>query len=214
MNVDFLFEDIKKSAILLFMSLIVPMQYEHAARVAELHCAALSGDFLPSLGKSFLTVFYQGVLDLGVGFGFVVIEEDQPMGFILGTLDTNVLFRRVMLGRAWSLGWRLLPAIIRRPGLIVNVLETFLYPRKEGKIPEKAELVVVGLDTAYRGWGLGRQLVEALNGTFCVQGVRSYKVTVLASNKGANSFYQALRFQLALEFELYRKNWNLYTLRI
>jgi len=194
--------------------MIVPMQREHAARVAELHCAALAGDFLPSLGQGFLTVFYRGVLDLGVGFGFVAIEDAQPVGFVLGSADTNVLFKRVMLSRVLPLGLRVIQAVIRKPALIANALETFLYPGKENAAPEKAELVVIGFDGAYRGRGLGRQLVNALNDAFRAQGVRSYKVTVLQSNRGANGFYRALGFQHALEFELYRKKWNLYTYTI
>jgi ribosomal protein S18 acetylase RimI-like enzyme len=191
--------------------MIVPLQREHAARVAELHCAALAGDFLPSLGPSFLTVFYEGVMDLGVGFGFVAIEDGRPVGFVLGSADTSVLFKQVVASRAVLLGLRAIPAIIRRPALVANVLETFLYPGKEGAVLEKAELVVIGFDAAYRGRGLGRGLVNALNDAFSAQGVRSYKVTVLQENLGANSFYRALGFQPAHEFELYKKKWNLYT---
>jgi len=194
--------------------MIISMQREHAARVAELHCAALAGDFLPSLGKGFLTVFYQGVLDLDVGFGFVTVADGQPVGFVLGSADTSVLFKRVIASRAVSLALRAVPAVLRRPALIGNVLETFLYPGKEEAIPHKAELVVIGFDVAYRGRGLGRGLVDALNNALRAQGISSYKVTVLQANQGANAFYRALGFQLALEFELYKKKWNLYTLDI
>ena len=192
--------------------MIIPLQREHAARVAELHCAALAGDFLPSLGQGFLTVFYEGVMDLGVGFGFVAVEDGRPIGFVLGSTDTSALFKQVVASRAVTLGLRAIPAVIRKPVLVANVLETFLYPDKEGAVPEKAELVVIGFDRAYRGRGLGRALVNALNDAFHAQGVRSYKVTVLQENLGANSFYRALGFQPAFEFELYRKKWNLYTL--
>jgi ribosomal protein S18 acetylase RimI-like enzyme len=73
---------------------------------------------------------------------------------------------------------------------------------------------VIGFDAPYRGRGLGRGLVNALNETFRAQGVRSYKVSVLQSNQGANGFYRALGFQHALEFELYQKKWNLYVLNL
>lgn len=190
--------------------MIIPLRREHAARVAELHCTALAGDFLPSLGKDFLTVFYQGVLDLQVGFGFVAMEEGQPVGFVLGSADTSALFKQVAVSRAIPFGLRVIAAVLRQPRLIANVFETFLYPSKEN-VPEKAELVVIGFEAAYRGRGLGRQLVNALDDAFRAQQIRSYKVTVLQSNSDANNFYQVLGFQRALEFELYRKKWNLYT---
>jgi ribosomal protein S18 acetylase RimI-like enzyme len=194
--------------------MIVPLQREHAARVAELHCAALAGDFLPSLGQGFLTVFYKATLDLGVGFGFVAIEAGCPVGFILGSADTSALFKRVVASRAMMLALRAIPSVIHKPALIANVFETFLYPGKEDAVPEKAELVVIGFDAAHRGRGLGRGLVNALNAAFRAQGVQSYKVTVLQSNQGANSFYRALGFQPTLEFELYKKKWNLYTIDV
>ena len=190
--------------------MIVPMKREHAARVAEIHCAALAGDFLPSLGKEFLTVFYQGVFDLGVGFGFVVMEDNQLVGFVLGSADTSSLFKQIMMSKTLALGWRVFLALCRHPKLIFNVLETFLYPSKEN-VAEKAELVVIGFDAAYRGRGLGSELVDALNAEFRAQGVRSYKVTVLQSNQRANNFYLKRGFRCAKEFVLYRKNWNLYT---
>lgn len=190
--------------------MILPLRREHAARAAELHCVALAGDFLPSLGKDFLTIFYQGVIDLKVGFGFVAMEAGQPVGFVLGSGDTSSLFKQLATSRALAFGWYVLAAVLRQPKLIANVFETFLYPSKEN-VPEKAELVVIGFEPAYRGRGLGRQLVNALDDAFRAQGIHSYKVTVLQSNSGANKFYQALGFQRALEFELFRKRWNLYT---
>ena len=194
--------------------MIVPLQREHATRAAELHCAALAGDFLPSLGQGFLTVFYEAVLDLGLGLGFVAIEQGRPVGFVLGSADTSALFKRAIASRAMAFAWRAIPAVLRRPTLIANVIETFLYPGKEGAVPEKAELVVIGFEAAYRGRGLGRQLVMALNDAFRAQGITSYKVTVLQSNQGANNFYRALGFQPALEFELYKKKWNLHVLSL
>jgi ribosomal protein S18 acetylase RimI-like enzyme len=194
--------------------MIVPMQREHAAQVAKIHCIALAGDFLPSLGIGFLTEFYRAALDLGVGWGFVAIEADQLVGFILGSADTSVLFKRVLAARTLPLGLKVLAALMRNPTLIGKVLETFLYPSKEDDIPEKAELVVIGLDPQHRRQGLGKQLVHTLNKTFSDQGVKSYKVTVLQSNQGANSFYQSLGFKYGIEFQLYQKKWNLYTYSI
>lgn len=194
--------------------MIVPMQREHAGRVAELHCAALEGDFLPSLGKRFLTVFYQGVLDLGVGFGFVAVAEGQPVGFLLGSADTSGLFKRVLLSRAIAFCLAIIPALIRKPALILNVVETFLYPRKERDVAEKAEILVVGFDVAYRGSRMFYQLFNAMNDTFRAQGVRSYKATVLQTNQLINDLLCRLGFQLTFEFELYRKKWKLYTFAI
>jgi ribosomal protein S18 acetylase RimI-like enzyme len=198
--------------------MIVPLQRSHAGAVARIHVGALAGDFLPSLGVSFLRVFYKGALDQGVGFGFVHLEKGessqeslQPRGFVFGSADTRALFKRVMSSRMLALGVAALPATLRRPLLLRNVAETFLYPSKEGQSPHQAELVVIGVDAALRGRRIGETLVRELDRAFREQGVRAYKVTVLQSNLGANRFYQRLGFRFSFEFTLYGKKWNLYT---
>jgi len=190
--------------------MIVPMQRSHAEAVARIHAQALDGDFLPSLGINFLRVFYESALDQGAGFGFVDLEK-KPCGFVFGSADTRSLFKRVMLSRMLALGLAALPALLRRPLLLRNVAETFLYPSKEGQSPYQAELVVIAVDTTHRGRHIGESLVGELNRVFREQGVRAYKVTVLQSNQGANRFYQRLGFQLSFEFALYGGQWNLYT---
>jgi len=198
--------------------MILPMQRSHAGAVARIHANALAGDFLPSLGVNFLRVFYEGALDQAAGFGFVHVEggessrEDlRPCGFVFGSEDTHALFRRVMSSRMLSLGLAAVPAALRRPLLLRNVAETFLYPSKEGQSPHQAELVVIGVDAALRSRRIGEALVGELNRAFRKHGVLAYKVTVLQSNQGANRFYQRLGFQFSFEFILYGKKWNLYT---
>jgi ribosomal protein S18 acetylase RimI-like enzyme len=187
------------------------MQASHARRVAEIHAAALPGEFLPSLGVGFLCVFYQAALESGAAFGFVQEADGQVGGFVLGSADTSQLFRRVILRAALPLGWAALPAVLRRPALLARVAETFLYPQREAAAHAAAELVVIAVDSQLRGQGSGQILVWALEEAFLAQGVHSYKVTVLQSNPGANRFYQRLGFYPAGEFKLYGKLWNLYT---
>jgi ribosomal protein S18 acetylase RimI-like enzyme len=187
------------------------MAVSHAGRVAQIHAAALPGDFLPSLGVRFLSTFYRAALESAAAFGFVQIQGDQASGFVLGSVDTSQLFRRVILRAAVPLAWAALPAVLRRPGLLARVAETFLYPQREASVPEKAELVVIAVDSQRRSQGSGQALVQALDEAFLAQGVQSYKVTVLQSNPGANRFYQRLGFCPAGEFQLYGKRWNLYT---
>ena len=190
------------------------MQISHLRRVAKIHAAALAGDFLPSLGVDFLHTFYRAALSSGAAFGFVLLQSDLPAGFVLGSADTDALFRRVLFRAPLALAWAGLPAILRQPRLLEKVAETFLYPHREAVTPVKAELVVIAVEPECRSQGAGHALVQALNTVFQAQGVVAYKVTVLQSNSGANRFYQREGFNIAGEFELYHKRWNLYTLSL
>jgi ribosomal protein S18 acetylase RimI-like enzyme len=187
------------------------MQPNHLRRVAAIHAAALAGDFLPSLGESFLRIFYQAALQSDSAFGFVLLDQDTPNGFVLGSADTRRLFSSVLRKAALPLGIAALPAVLRKPGLLAKVFETFFYPQREAGTPENAELVVIAVDAEIRSHGVGHALIRALEAEFRQQGVSAYKVTVLQSNTGANRFYQREGFHLASQFNLYNKGWNQYT---
>ena len=190
---------------------VEPLTIAHAGRVAEIHAQALAGDFLPSLGVSFLSELYRGILGMRLGFGYVAVSAGQVAGFVLGSDDTSALFRTVMLRRAVPLGLRMVPAVVRHPGLLRKIIETFTYPQQEGSVAVAAELVVIAVDARLRSKGVGAQLCDALDDDFRRRGIKQYKVTVNQSNDGANRFYLRQGFRLADSFRLYGRGWNLYT---
>lgn len=186
------------------------MQVRHLKRVAEIHAHALEGDFLPSLGVAFLHVFYQAALAHDMAIGIVALTGDTPIGFVLGSSDMDIMFQKVVRSASLQLARAALPAVVRKPGLLLKVAESFLYPRREASLDVKAELVVIAVEPEYRSQGLGQTLVQALNTEFKGRNIQSYKVTVLQSNQGANRFYARLGFQNTGKFQLYRQMWNLF----
>ena len=190
---------------------VQPLERAQARRIAEIHAEALKGDFLPSLGVRFLTELYRGMLDLGLGFGFVAVESGRVVGFVIASEDTSRLFRSVMLRRALPLGWHILPALVRRPALLGNVLQTLSYTRQEEAVTVTAELLVIAVDPEQRSHGLGAALCRALEQEFRRRGRGQYKVTVNQGYDGANRFYRRQGFALAHSFRLYGRLWNLYT---
>jgi len=190
---------------------IADMQPEHAPAVAELHAQALQGDFLPSLGAPFLRVLYAGILDLNLGLGFVALDTDRVCGFVLGTLDSGTLFRRLLRARGLRFAIAALRPALRRPALLLRFAETLLYPGKEGQIHIDAEFVSMAVADEYRNQGIASRLVERLNQAFDEHGVAEYKVAIHQDNVASNRFHQKLGFQLRYTFMLYGKVWNLYT---
>lgn len=188
-----------------------PLQVRHAERIALIHAEALAGDFLPSLGANFLKAFYQAALRSQAVSGFAVLVQEEMVGFILGSSDTRQMFREVIVRAPLALAWAAIPALLRRPALLRNVAETFLYPRREAADSIFAELVVIALQPNHRGCGAGKMLVKALNESFCQQGIVTYKVSVLHNNANALRFYQQLGFQAHNTFRLYGKEWDLLT---
>lgn len=193
---------------------MVPIKKEHLQPISEIHAEALSGDFLPSLGKGFLRTLYKGIIELGVGFGYVYEREGYVIGFAVGVVDSGTMFKKVLRHRGLRLGVQALWRAWRNLTLVKNTFDTFRYPNKEGMVLQRAELLVIAVRENFRGQGIGKALVNALNEEFCRRGILSYKVTVHKENEGANNFYRRLGFKYAYSFCLHGSEWNLHTYRI
>ena len=189
---------------------IADLQRAHVPAVAQLHAEALAGDFLPTLGPAFLRTMYDGMLALGLVFGFVAMDGSEVFGVIVGTTDGRALFRRLAGRRFVPLAWRVTRALLGQPSLIRQTLETFLYPSKEGANTPPAELLFIAVNHAHRGRGIGEALVARLEEAMRARGVLRYKVTVLQQNERANRFYRRLGFERRSQFRLYGKTWNLH----
>lgn len=175
--------------------------------LARIHKQGLAGDFLPSLGIDFLTAFYEGIIGkLGV-YGFVSVEGTKINGFVVGTNNSDKFFSQALHANFVKLSLLLLVQLIKRPQIIKNVLETFLYTKKEGT--SKAELVVIAVSNKSQGRGVGKQLVKTLEQTFNKEKIKRYKLTVHADKK-AVGFYEHLGYSRVSSFKLYGKMWFVY----
>ena len=194
--------------------MIVEMREEHVAKVSEIDIQSRPGDFLPALGGKFLTVIYKEIIRSDCGFGYVFLKGDQIAGFIIGNEDTSQMFMQVIRNNFFVLVFHLIFSILKKPLLIKRIFQTFLYTEKAENVPEKAELLVIGVYKQFRRTKVGEQLVSALNSTFTDRGISGYKVTVNKLNEVGNSFFRNLGFEYKYSFILYGKEWNLYTFNI
>jgi ribosomal protein S18 acetylase RimI-like enzyme len=190
---------------------VVALQPGHVSAIARLHAEALAGDFLPSLGPSFLTTLYRSMLELNLGFGFVARgTADDVAGFVMATEDSRSLFRQLITRRFFRLTWQVGVALVHHPRLVVRAVETFLYPSKEGTDTPAAELLVIVVRARDRSKGIGVALVDCLDQSMRQRRIAQYKVTVLAANEAAQKFYRRLGFALAGHFVMYGRPWNLF----
>lgn len=175
--------------------------------IAKIHTSSLAGDFLPSLGFNFLETFYDGVIGKGGVYGFGVFKDGRIRGFVVGTRDSSKFFSLALRSNFVKLSFLLLIKLVKKPSLVRNVVETFLYPKKDAG--PKAELVVIAVDKDYQGKGVGKLLIEALESAFRKKGVKHYKLTVHADKK-AVGFYEHLGYSRISKFFLYGRMWFVY----
>src|SRR5437867_5147277 len=175
-----------------------PMRLSDARQVARVHRTVLADGFLPSLGEGVLAHVYAASATAPLTVALVVESGEEVVGFVLATRDTRRLFRHVLVRRGIGLGIAVFRALLRKPGLVHKVFETFRYPARSatpsGRRPDEAELVAIGVLSRHRGLGWARAMVQELSREFWRLGVRAYGVATYASNAEACGLYESLGF--------------------
>lgn len=202
---------------------IITLDPTHATDAARLHIAGQPNTFLTSLGSEVLTTFYRALPQSPTGFGFTALAEPPTsyfllptspiIGFISATTSTGQLFLQ--------LGTRHLPAFLplllrrfaQRPGLLLHCIQTVFYPLlqrshagkgADGNTPlSTAELLSIMVEPAWRGQGIGAQLLDRLVTECQARKIGALDVTVAADNGGAQRFYARHGFVEQRRFTLY-----------
>lgn len=191
--------------------MIKPLESKHISEIAGVHIKALKGDFLPSLGNNFLETLYKGLIGQKDIYSFVDIQKGKVAGFIIGTGNIDLFLKTLLKANFLKLVFYLFFELLKKPRLIKNTLETFLYSKKDQGI--KPELVVIAILETWQGKGIGKKLIRVLENKFKEEKIKKYKLTV-HSNKKAVNFYNKLKFKKVSEFNLYNKLWYIYEKKI
>ena len=70
---------------------------QDALEVARVHSESISEGFISGLGPAFIETVYKEISKSKNAFGFVCENESKIVGFICGSLDTNQLFKELIL---------------------------------------------------------------------------------------------------------------------
>ncbi len=183
-----------------------------AAAVARLHRDRIDIGFISSLGLTFLTVLYRGIV--ASGFASCVVAEDhgEVVGFVVVARDVSGLYRAVLKSNRWRLIVALLPSLV---SLRVwrRCWETLRYPsRGEHADLPPAELLSIAVSQTCAGGGIGKQLVQRALDEVWRQGVGDVRVAVGASLP-ANRFYQATGWVPAGTMDNHGRLLNIYVRR-
>lgn len=187
--------------------MIGPLRDEQIDSVVKLHSSSLKGDFLPSLGSSFLTTFYQALINEPNIYALVYSQEGQIQGFVIGTNDMAMFFKKILKKRFLKFSLLSFYQVIKNPRLLKKIYETLFYTKKESG--PKAELVIIAVDQKHRNKGIGKALIKSLEEIFLKNKIRQYKLTAIDGKK-AVGFYGYLKFKQTASFNLYGKKWLIF----
>ena len=195
---------------------IEPFTVGCALAAAEIHAQGQPHTFLTGLGTAFLTTLYAEMAASPHCFGFVAREPETAagggsiVGFTIGTLDATAVFKDLIWRRGFRLALPVSASLLRRPGLIPNVVETLLYPSRLESEPGEAELFFIGTRADRRGEGIGTALFSALVNCCKQRGMTAMGLTVDDSSDVAKRFYRAQGMHDTRSFTLYGRQMHWY----
>lgn len=182
--------------------------------LVEIHIGELRSQFLPSLGEKFLKLLYRNLLENKKTVIYTTEKRGAVRGYIIGSTDFNRVFKTIILKNFISYIGLIIPQLIKKPRILINLFETIFYTQQSKTSMPKAELVVIAVSSKFRRKGLGKNLIIELEKYFKSEGIRKYKVSVTADKKTANYFYKSLSFKKEYDFFLYGELLNIYTKKI
>jgi ribosomal protein S18 acetylase RimI-like enzyme len=193
-------------------------------RVAHTHRAQLRHGLFPELGPRFLRAYHRSFLDSPFALFYVAVLDNEPVGFVAGTIDQHAHQQWVLRHRGVRLAWWGLLGLAVRPRTLWWFLRTRVdrYLRAAGRAIASRDprgpgagsagveaasqaggsaaggaigvLTHVAVDPDARGRGLGKQLTQRFATAACEQGSSEVRL-VTRAQEGAAGFYEALGWE-------------------
>ena len=196
---------------------IRPMLFHDAPRVAELHHAAMGNSLWAQLGKGFLTVLYQQLVNDERFIAFVYLEGASIRGFIAGSQDPDLMMHEVFRKSWFLLGPAAMPQALH-PRILKKLMETTRYAEASNAVqlpgPVKAESLFCSFEKDLRGKRISGHINKVLFDDLLARGHRYVKVTTETDNDGANRQLRSWGFESCGEFDFYGKQMCTYVLEL
>lgn len=181
------------------------MQRADLPRVAEIYIERLTNSTYARLGPSFVRGLLGAIAANPYGCVLVAEQGEFCGGFIAAATDVKALFRRLKWRHGPGLLLRALPALLRRPRLIRQLLETGRYFSRVATQGIAAELLYIGVRRDLAATRPGHLLLAEMLNKLRLSGVYAVKVTCEAENESPQSLLRDFGFEPRHQFDFYGK---------
>jgi colanic acid biosynthesis glycosyl transferase WcaI len=177
---------------------IEPLASRHIEPAVDVHLQAFPSFFLSSLGPHFLREFYASFLADRVGIGFVARSPSgDVMGAVLGPLNPQGYFKRLLRRRWWAFCLASVGAVGRHPTCLKRLLRAVFYRGEAPSGPVRALLSSISVSPSAQGHGVGKALVHRWVVEARRRGANGcYLTTDAEGNDAVNAFYRGLGWRL------------------
>lgn len=183
--------------------MLIPFNAEkHTVLIADLHYKILSWSTNALLGKKHIFKIYQGLASLPSTFGFVWMQEDQLIGFALGS--TNYLEARNKITSLFTFTdmLKILMNSFSNPRNVINAFDNmFLIPSYLKKCHARAEWLAWITDISHcKARVAAIQTFFALKKYYAENGYSHFSAFVDKRSRESNAFLEGIKEARKKEF--------------
>lgn len=182
---------------------VISLSFSHIDTVVGIHLRAFPNFFLSFLGKRFLCEFYKSFIEDSQGMGFVAQgDAGEILGVVVGPLNPNGYFKRLLKRRWWAFCVASVGAVIRKPATISRLYRALFYRGDAPAGSERALLSSIAVAPEFQGNGIGRLLVSRWVKEASLRGAKGcYLTTDAENNESVNSFYINLGWKVESSYK-------------
>lgn len=173
--------------------------------IAQLYQDAFAGHFLGHMGPKFLELFCAQFMNSPTNYGFVAKCNGRPVGFLLGTIDSEPLYQfyrqnfivlSLIVMKRYLMDGYVRKHISKRLGQIPVAIKTlFTASQRESNLKQDntsidGRLLAIGVDLNYRGTGIANRLTSQFCAQMKREGLKKVGLSALAWNERAIRFYK------------------------
>ncbi len=175
-------------------------------QILDVHFAAFPRFPATMLGDAFLRTLYASFIEDRRGICFVAEADSRVVGFVVGAIQPQFFFRKLLVKKGALFLWSILKPLIRHPGLVISRAAMALFYRGEKPEAISGDTAVLLSSMAvmpdFSGQGIGASLVRAFCGECRQQGMDVvYLTTDNLGNDSVNRFYVNRGFRLLTMIE-------------
>lgn len=179
--------------------------------LANRHANCLEGYYTSELGPFYLRhFFWPAVISDPNSKTFIARKDDEIVGFIICTLNSDLLKKRIMQSRAFVGNVFILVKSIYSQLVRASTIENIrsLFRRHDAALPD-AELFLIGVDGTYHNMGIGRALMTEMAAYFETQNCAQSYLRVRKNNAPGVRLYENMGYRTAHEVQEMGDTWLL-----
>jgi len=186
------------------------LEKRDALQVAGLHIQGISKGFISSLGQLFVASLYEAIAEDKNSFGFVEVEGDKVLGFVVFSRNLSGLYKSILFKKGFKFGLIIAKQIFSFR-VLKKIFDNIFYPSKMKtlNLPD-AELLSIAVSQQGQGKGIAKKLIKFGFRECAKRNIGQIKVLVAANNEPANNLYQKCGFELKTQIDNHNILSNIY----